>query len=618
MTAVVVTMNRNLAVSQLVEIAEADNVALTRVLANSLWPRFGPYVTSVSAADVGELQESAETARIRDAIEEFRHDLPVLLKVKIYNLEGITVFSSEESQIGENKSENLGFNAAACLDKPASKISLRGKFSAFSGEVYDRTVVETYVPVRLGEGPIEGVLELYSDVTSLMEGINRAQMNLLIGLVLTFGVLYGALILIVRYADRILRNQYQEILDRDEDFRREKEKAEEAAQAESEFLANMSHEIRTPMTAMLGFAQALSDADVLAQVPGQRIRMVETIRQCGDHLLHIVDRILDRARLKAGRLEVEEVPFSPTAVVEEVLSLMRPGAEAKGLALELEVDASTPAAAEGDATRIRQILINLIGNAIKFTESGSIRVTLSYWERPSGATLQFEVIDTGIGMSPEQIDSIFEPFTQADRATARRHGGIGLGLTISKGLTALLGGTIDVESELGKGSLFCVNVPCAVVDRARLLEESGVVSGLEGRPRSKTTERAGPQLSSRILLAEDNRENQELIRDILEEAGAEVEVAENGAIAVESVRNSAKRGRPFDVILMDMQMPVLDGPEAAKTLRQMGHRGPILALTAHAMETDRQKCLEAGCDDYLAKPVDRRRLIRLIAQHIDS
>jgi signal transduction histidine kinase/CheY-like chemotaxis protein len=617
-TAVVVVLNRNVAISQLVEIAEAENIALTQVLSNHLWPRFGAYVASVTRAEVGALRARSETADLRETLRELQHDLPLLLKVKIYNLDGLTVFSTQESQIGEDRSSNPGFVAAAQGGKPASKISRRGKFSAFSGEVYDRSIVETYVPVRRGNGPVEGVFEVYSDVSALITLIDEKEMKLWISLVSTFALLYAALFLIVRHADRILRQQYEKILAREADLVHEKQKAEAAARAEGEFLANMSHEIRTPMTAMLGFAQTLSEQDRLGDASSQPSRAIETIQRCGAHLMQIVDKILDRARLRAGRLELKHIAFSPTAIVEEVLSLLRPQAEAKGLALELEVDSSTPAAAESDATRIRQILINLVGNAIKFTEAGAVRVTAGYRDHRGEPMLQFEVIDTGIGMSPDQIKAMFEPFTQVDGTTTRSHEGIGLGLTICKGLSALLGGTIDVESEPGKGSTFRVNVPCTVVDRARLLQADGEVSAVEKREGPRTLERARRRLRGRVLVAEDNRDNQRLIADTLQEAGAEVELADNGAIAVEMVREWQHRGRPFDLVLVDMQMPILDGHEAARRLRGMGYEGPIVALTAHAMQTDRQKCLEAGCDDYLAKPIERQRLVRLIARYTDT
>jgi signal transduction histidine kinase/CheY-like chemotaxis protein len=614
-TAVIVVLSRNIAVSRLEEMGEADNVALTQVLANFLWPRFSWYVASVSGSDADELRTRPETAEIFEILGRLQRDLPVLLKVKIYNTDGLTVFSSDESQIGEDKSGNPGFRTAVEDRSPASKLSRRGRFSAFSGEVYDRSIVETYIPVGIREGPVEGVFEVYSDVTPLMDRIDETQNTLILSLLALFALLYGTLFLIVRNADRILKHQYAEILAREADVLREKDNAEAAARAESEFLANMSHEIRTPASAMLGFAEVLAEENIFTDSADRRVHAIETIRKCGEHLLEIIDRVLDRARLKAARVEIDRIPFSPTAVAEEVLAVMRPRAEAKGLALELEVDSSTPAAIESDATRIRQILMNLVGNGIKFTEAGSVRVSVGHRSGGGQSMIRFEVADTGVGLSPVQAERIFEPFTQVRAQGPHETEGTGLGLTISKGLTALLGGTIRVESKPGEGSLFRVDVPCISIDRARLPREGTGASALQRRD---AMERAGPgdrRLDVRVLVAEDNHDNQRLLAEILRAAGAEAEFADNGAIALERVREEEERGRPFGAVLVDMQMPVMGGCEAASTLREMGYAGLILALTAHSSSTDRQRCINAGCNEYLTKPIDRYRLVEIMERY---
>jgi CheY-like chemotaxis protein/nitrogen-specific signal transduction histidine kinase len=414
-----------------------------------------------------------------------------------------------------------------------------------------------------------------------------------------------------------LKQQYGQILERESEILQKKEEAEAATKAESEFLANMSHEIRTPATAMLGFAEILAEANPFTDRPERRVHAIETIRRTGEHLLEIIDRVLDRARLKAGRLEIERIPFSPTALVEEVLGVMRPHADAKGLALEFEVDSATPAGVESDATRIRQILMNLVSNAIKFTEAGSVRVSLGYSARADRSMLQFDVTDTGIGMSAAQIDRVFEPFTQVHPTGSHDARGAGLGLTISKGLTALLDGMIQIESKPGKGSTFRVSVPCVPVDRRHLSQEQRIPSTLE-RTMAETSERIGPLLRLRVLVAEDNRDNQRLLTELLRAAGIESEFADNGAIAVERVGEAARGGRRFDAIIMDMQMPVLSGHEAARRLRAMGYAGLIIGLTAHTTSRDRQDCLDAGCDEYLTKPIDRRRLVEILTGYANQ
>jgi signal transduction histidine kinase/ActR/RegA family two-component response regulator len=518
------------------------------------------------------------------------------------------------SEIGEEKSNNPGF-VAALEGTVSSRISERGTFSAFSGELYDVAVVETYIPIRQKIGRIDAVFELYTDVTSVMLQFSRAQVRLVLSLLVIFMLLYGALFLIVRNADQILNRQYKEIQISEAKVIREKQKAEEAAKAESEFLADMSHEIRTPMTAILGFTEILAEEGSDGGSRGQRLHAIETIRRNGEHLLTIINDILDLSKMEAGRLTVQRVAFSPTALAEEVLSLMRMRAEAKGLMLELEVDSSTPVAVESDPTRIRQILINLIGNAIDFTHAGKVRITSAYRDDPREPTLQFEVIDTGIGMSPYQINHMFEAFAQADTGVMRKHGGTGLGLTICKRLTALLGGSIEAESRPGTGSTFRVSFPVTAAGRERLTYREANLTPTEIERGPAAPKSAGAKLSCRVLVAEDSPDNRQLIAGTLREAGAEVEVAENGEIAIGKALEMQKQGGTIDVILMDMQMPVLDGPEAAKKLRSMGYRGPIIALTANAMPGDQQRCIEAGCDDYAAKPIDRQALVRLVAKH---
>ncbi len=401
--------------------------------------------------------------------------------------------------------------------------------------------------------------------------------------------------------------------------------AEVANQAKSEFLANMSHEIRTPMTAILGFAENLLDPTLSED---ERLNAVQTIRRNGDHLLDIINDILDLSKVEAGRLSVERVACSPFQVVAQVHSLMQVRAGAKGLVFNIEYLGSIPATIRTDPVRLRQILLNLVGNAIKFTDTGGVRLVTRFlptlneageaapasaWQPSSGGYIQFDVIDTGIGMSPAQIANVFRPFAQADSSITRRFGGTGLGLVISKRLAEMLGGWIRCESTPGEGSTFRVTISTGPLDGVPMLD---------GPPQEAPVAAAGsspaalpPRLDCRILLAEDGPDNQRLISFVLKKAGAQVSVVENGLLGVEAALAARDQGRPFDVILMDMQMPVLDGYAATRMLRGKGYRGPILALTAHAMASDRQKCLDAGCDDYIGKPIDRRSLVETIARY---
>jgi signal transduction histidine kinase/CheY-like chemotaxis protein len=390
-----------------------------------------------------------------------------------------------------------------------------------------------------------------------------------------------------------------------------REAAVVANRAKSEFLANMSHEIRTPMTAILGFTDVLLDE--LENAPPELVRALQTIERNGSYLLGLINDILDLSKIEAGRLEVERVTCSPAQVVADVASLMRVRAEARNLPLEIEYLGAIPQTLHSDPTRLRQILINLVGNAIKFTEVGSVRlVTRLVQSSDSPPRLRFDIIDTGIGMAQAQLANVFQPFTQADSSTSRRFGGTGLGLTISKRLAEMLGGDISVSSSPGRGSTFSLTVETGPLEGVRMLDHPAEAVD-ESRRRAEVSALPEVKLHGRILLAEDGPDNQRLIAFILKKAGAEVALAENGQVAYDTVLAAQQAGRPFDAILMDMQMPVMDGYEATRQLRRAGYTGPIIALTACNMVGDREKCLDAGCDDFATKPIDRETLLALVA-----
>jgi len=395
-----------------------------------------------------------------------------------------------------------------------------------------------------------------------------------------------------------------------QDLMEAKQAAEAASRTKSEFLANVSHEIRTPMTAILGFA------DILAETITNQdsLEAIQIIKRNGNSLLHIINDILDLSKIESGKCEIERVACSPCQIAAEVVSTMKMAADGKGISLDLEYSGSIPQCIRTDPTRLRQILVNLIGNAVKFTEAGGVRVIVQL-DRPSDQQpkLRFDVIDTGIGMSEEQLNALFRPFSQVDSSAHRRFGGTGLGLVISKRLSQMLGGDIEVASAPGKGSAFSATIATGATEKAQLAAPT------VDADQSRLPLPAGPcKINGRILLAEDGSDNQRLIAFLLRKAGAEVMVVENGQMAVYAALTAQQGGMPFDAILMDMQMPVIDGYEAVRRLRIANYRRPIIALTAHAMTEDRRKCLDAGCDDYLSKPIDRNRLLATVANHVDN
>ncbi|HIK90669.1 MAG TPA: response regulator [Planctomycetes bacterium] len=401
-----------------------------------------------------------------------------------------------------------------------------------------------------------------------------------------------------------------------QDMRFAKEAAEAATLAKSEFLANMSHEIRTPMTAILGFSDVLLGEEGLAEAPPERVKALETIQRNGKYLLQLINDILDLSKIEASKLEVEQIAWSPARLVDDVAALMRVRAVAKGLPLQIEYAGEIPETIQCDPTRLRQILINLVGNAIKFTETGQVRIVTRLAKSASGRpNLKIEVIDTGIGMTPDQMKSMFQPFTQADASTTREFGGTGLGLTISKRLAEMLGGDITISSCPGEGSTFTVTVETGPLDNVEMLHNVTENLFETSRKKSKATVDSAARLDCRVLLAEDGPDNQRLISFVMKKAGAHVTIAENGRIAMNLVLAARDRGESFDVILLDMQMPVMDGYEATRNLRAEGCTLPIIALTAHAMSHDRQKCIDAGCDDYTTKPINREQLISMVASY---
>ena len=408
----------------------------------------------------------------------------------------------------------------------------------------------------------------------------------------------------------LLRDELEaKVAEQTRTLRAAKDLAEAASRAKSEFLANMSHEIRTPMTAILGFADLLLDP---AAPVADRADWAETIHRNGRHLLQLLSDILDISRIEAGRLELERIPVDPWSVVKDAIAVATTQAAPKGLTLEARTCGTLPSSVRTDPTRLRQILLNLLSNAIKFTSCGGVTVELEH--EPAAGRMVFRVIDTGIGMDAEAVARVgrFSPFSQADQSTTRRFGGTGLGLSISHGLAEMLGGTLSIASRPGAGSVLTVAIADGLAQDAAASAAPTAGRPPMTTPPAATGGRAALE-SRRILVAEDGPDNQRLIRFHLERAGAVVTMVGDGAAAVAAVRDAAPADRPV-VILLDMQMPELDGYEAAATIRAAGCQTPIIALTANAMTGDRERCLAAGCDEHLTKPFSGAELVARCAE----
>jgi PAS domain S-box-containing protein len=391
----------------------------------------------------------------------------------------------------------------------------------------------------------------------------------------------------------------------EQELQRAKASAESANRVKSEFLTTVSHEMRTPMNAILGMAGVL----VESELPKEHLDYVRIVQKAGAHLLVLINDILDLSKIESGHLELESIAFDLHALLESIIELLRAQARDRGLQLTLEIRPGVPSRLVGDPHRLRQILDNLVGNALKFTKQGS--VTLRVEPDPEGAagSLRFNVVDTGIGIPADKIDIIFERFTQADSSITRKYGGTGLGLAISKGLAELMKGRIGCASEMGKGSTFSLTVP---FETRPAFEASPLTEPLA----SLGTRLAGQEPAPRVLIVDDLEDNVMLLEVYLKDCGFELEVAENGQVAVEKVMAH----RP-DLVLMDLQMPVMDGFEATRAIRRWEAETqsppiPILALTAHTRAEHAHTSQEAGCTEHLTKPIERTALLAAIFRHL--
>ena len=385
-----------------------------------------------------------------------------------------------------------------------------------------------------------------------------------------------------------------------------KEEAEAANRTKSQFLASMSHELRTPLTGILGFSELLLGPVTNEE---QRRDYLQTIRSSGQHLLELINDILDLSKIEAAKLDVERSACSPQSILNDVVRIMRVQAQAKGLDLRTRWSSPIPSAITTDCARFRQILINLVGNAVKFTPKGVIDIVARIESIEETHYLFVDVTDTGIGIRAESLDTIFDPFIQAASSVTREFGGTGLGLAISGRLAKALGGNITVKSSVNVGSTFTVSIDAGDLEGVQMLPSPPADELRLG----ETEFTALPSVhTGDVLLVEDGQVNRKLISTVLEKTGLTVTTAENGELGVELAMKNH-----FDLILMDMQMPILDGYAATRRLRDLGNTTPIIALTAHAMKGAREKCLEAGCTHYATKPLAIDTLLETVADALN-
>jgi signal transduction histidine kinase/DNA-binding NarL/FixJ family response regulator len=431
----------------------------------------------------------------------------------------------------------------------------------------------------------------------------------------------------IQVSDRALKSAHDELEDRVEqrtselvteirereriqkDLVQARDAAEAANRAKSEFLANMSHEIRTPLNSILGFADLVRQGTDLT-VAEQR-DYLDTIHKSGEHLLSLISDILDLSKIEAGQLAVENIRCSPHQIISETVSVLRMRAREKGLKLDYNWVGQIPETIQSDPARLRQMLLNVVANALKFTHTGGVHITAQVVGPLDDPRMLLEVIDTGIGIKREKLQAIFDPFCQADTSVTRQFGGTGLGLAICRRIAEALGGGIAVQSRPNEGSIFSISVKTGSLIGVPMLE-GPASDGLRPQEESHTKKHYALP-GRRILVADDGETNRKLFQIVLRRAGATVLFAENGQEALAIALHE-----PLDAVLMDMQMPVMDGYTATSRLREAGSQVPVIALTAHAMKGDAERCLEAGCTGYLTKPINAERLLTALAKEIGA
>ncbi|MFM2036784.1 MAG: hypothetical protein RL459_2049 [Pseudomonadota bacterium] len=568
---------------------EDANLTLTQVFVNENWSILEPMLPP-AGADAQVMRDNPRLPEIDALFRKFSRQSDVV-KVKIYNVNGLTMYSSDPKQIGRNDVGNPGFQMAV-RGQAASELTFRGEFGAFDGHIHDRNLVSSYVPIKTSSGVV-GVAEIYADRTRTIELVDRELSTLLLWLTLALLLVLLILGLFTWRVQTIKRTYQASLVDLTQDIASATDLAASATQAQTQLLTNLSHEIRTPMAGILGLSELLGSTDSNPRTQA----VAREIASSASALTHLLNDSMELTRIQAGQLAPESIVFGVEELIEELRSMTAYTAEQKGLQLQMHVDPLARTQVLGDRFRLRRVLLQLVDNGIRFTQRGQVQLKVYR----SGDELHFDVIDTGIGMTEDALAKVFTPFYQADRSSTRQSGGTGLGLAICQGLVDEMGGTLQVQSTPDRGSWFSFALPLPVA----------LTPVMQTKPDPSTSTRP-----ARLLVAEDNPAQQMVASELLTLMGHTVDVAENGQKAVHLARQTA-----YDLILMDVYMPDMDGLEATRQLRvQGGLSGDvrIVAISANISEADKTACKQAGMNDFLGKPFHVDEFKACLARNLDQ
>lgn len=577
---------------EIIAFSEEANTNITKVFVNELYPDIN-HIIDLSEQTSNRTISEDEFNFVDQKIRKFIQGTGVL-KVHIFNQNGIVVYSTQPSKVGTDYSQQPGFQSAI-NGKANSQHSFRDNFVSMNGKLLKRDLVSSYIPIFI-DNKIQSVAEVYSDRSNAIQRSKELNQSLLLSLAPISILVFLILLSVVWYLDKKRQQQNLQLDETNHALQESIQREIDANNAKSSFLAVMSHEIRTPLNGVIATLSLIN----LNELSDENKELVDTAMNSSELLTSVINDILDYSKIQANKFELNPKPIDVNTFLNQVDKSYRSQIENKGLKFHLETNLDQDWYFEGDPIRIKQIINNYLNNAYKFTESG--KITLS--SKVNGNEWLLSICDTGVGISQKAQNKLFNEFSQVDAGTTRSHGGTGLGLAISKKLAQLMNGEVGVDSDVGKGSCFWVKVVLKKIDPP-------VIENTDDQNENYLVH-LNKDLT--ILIVEDNQVNQLIAQKLLKASGFNYKTVENGQECLEFF----EKEQHADLILMDCQMPILDGFAATKVLRQRAVNTPIIALTANAQKSDQEKCLAVGMNDFLSKPFKKEQFDEVIRRNLRS